>query len=79
MVVRRALNRCVDRGLALGWGVDLPVLGLTQTVVWADNIYFSAHDVKVMTQMCQDFTDVLTAMRLRWKPESSTHLVVEIG
>ena len=67
MVVRHILDTCIDRWISLQYGIDLPALGRTTHLVWADNVYFLGHSCEQVLSMTQDFTDMLVAMRMRWK------------
>ena len=70
LVVRRMLDSCYDRWQAAGYGVRLPVVGLINHVVWADNLYFIGHSIEHVVAMAQDITDCLLSLRMRWKPSS---------
>jgi hypothetical protein len=70
MVLRHALDICVDAWLGRGFGIELPVVGRVTYVVWADNVYFIGHTPQDVQTMAQEFTDVIVSFKLRWKPES---------
>ena len=50
------------------------MLGLTNHVVWADNVYFIWHFLENVLAMAHDVTDVLVSLKMRWK-ESSLQLL----
>ena len=43
LVVRRMLECCIDGWQQCGYGIDLPVIGVTNHIVWADNFYRIGH------------------------------------
>ena len=57
-----------------GLGVELPVIGLTMYVIWADNVFFIGHQPTDVQKMAQDFTDVLHGFNLHWKPASMEYV-----
>ena len=58
LVVRRILDSCLEKWGLSGYGVNLPILGLTNHVVWADNACFVGHSLENVLAMAQDVTDV---------------------
>ena len=56
LVVWRMDETCVDEWQQMGYCVRLPVKGLTNHAIWADNIYVTARAAEHALVISQDFT-----------------------
>ena len=65
LVVRRILDSCLEKWRLSGYRVNLPILGFTNHVVWADRVYFVWHFLENVLAMAQDVTDVLVSLKMR--------------
>ena len=74
MVMRHAPDVCVQKWNLEGLGVELPVLGMIQIVIWADDIFFLSRHPQEVMGMTQDFTDVLINFKMQWKFIPKKHL-----
>ena len=54
-MIRKILDIVYDRWHSAGYGICLPAIGLTNRVVWADNVYFFAHFLEHVKAMAQDY------------------------
>ena len=50
---RYLLDLCTDVWIAKGYGVDLPIIGQTTHLVWADNIYVVARSYSAAKRKLQ--------------------------